>query len=457
MTKNTNQKPTGIPEDIDKIEEAFVLRHQQGWTMARIAKHFGASRKTILRWLALYTDKRSRYWMRTRFTRTRDRKYDDAVRNRIKELRQEVPTRPATTIHRLLQGELNVNSPSLQSVRRVLREEGLGRERTARRKNYIKFERSIPNDLWQIDFKGWNRIGHLGKLHLLAILDDMSRFVVAARWYVSSEEEHVLRILRTAFEQHGLPRQILSDNGSQFKSIIGENATRYYKILTMLGVEPIYHKPHHPETKGKLERWFGTVQTNFLPEGLHFVDTHPGATVEQFNQRFHEWLDWYNYKHVHYSLDGQAPGKLYVEHPKRFHRPLHVTIAWDKWVSGVMHRKVTKQGIISVDGKKYVLPDGFAGQDVEIRRSDGAIEVWSSGNHLETFSTIPDDEARIPHVTRLVAQAGTFKYKRKTYYIGYKDAHKLVKIQEAANGKDLLVYDGDILVARMAITDGTDY
>lgn len=451
-TSKTSKKKT-----VDKISQAFILRMQRNWKMARIAEHLGVSRRTIQRWLKMHADKDSRYWNPSPQVKRRSRRYGQVIRDRVVALREEAPVRPATTIHRMLRDELKSNCPSVQTIRRILREKGISRGKARRRKNYIKYERDFPNDLWQIDFKGWNFMDHLGKIHLLAILDDRSRYIVAARWYQSSEERHVIDLLRQSFLAHGLPNEILSDNGVQFKTMKGENSSRYYKLLDLLGVKAIYHAPHHPETKGKLERWFGTVQSNFIPEAKLRVENRPGMTLDQFNRMFERWLSWYNHEHAHSSLDGQTPAKVYKKHPERIERPLMVDIDWDAWETTWETRKVSKQGIISLGGKKYVLPSGHAGQRVEVRVLESTLEVYSAGTLVETFQSpcthSPDPDWKV----RKIAKAGTFKYKRLTYYVGYKNAHKIVRVQEAANGRDLLVYHDGALLARLEISQGTRY
>jgi transposase InsO family protein len=441
----------------DRIAQAFILRIQRKWKMEMIATHFGVSRRTIQRWLNLYADEKSRYWNPARHCRKKKKRYGRKVRERVAELRMDVQERPASSIHRMLKNELKGNCPSVQTVRRILREAGLSRGKPRRKKNYIKYERDFPNELWQIDFKGWSFFKNLGKLHLLAILDDRSRFIVAARWYRSSEERHVIDLLRQAFLDHGLPNEVLSDNGSQFKTIKGENSTRYYKLLALLGVKPIYHAPHHPETKGKLERWFGTVQSNFVPEARLRVEKQPSIKLDQYNRLFDRWLEWYNHEHSHSSLDGQAPAKVYLEHPKRIERALQVDMDWDQWESTWKTRKVTKQGIISFEGKKYVLPSGHAGQKVDVRVLENALEAYEGGTLVETFQLASSSTPGSPWVERKVAMAGTFKYKRCRYYVGYKNAHKIVRIIEATNGQDLLVYNDGILLTRIEKSQGTKY
>ncbi len=62
-----------------------------------------------------------------------------------------------------------------------------------------------------------------------------------------------------------------------------------------------------------------------------------------------------------------------------------------------------------------------------------------------------------PEGSRVQARSNTIKYKRKTYYVGYKNARKIIMVQEAANGKEILIYDGDDLIARLSKDDGSAY
>lgn len=205
---NMDEKKSRIVKDErDLIKEAFILKVQQGWSTNRIAKYMSVSPRTIQRWHQLYADKESRYWKGTRNKRERAPRYGKDIREKVLDMRRELPSRSASTIHRFLKAELGDNCPSVQSIRRYLREAGLVKERRYRDKNYITFEREFPNDLWQVDFKGWDLVGHMGKLHLLAFMDDCSRFVVGARWYMSDRAENVIHLLKRALESHGLPNE----------------------------------------------------------------------------------------------------------------------------------------------------------------------------------------------------------------------------------------------------------
>lgn len=68
--------------------------------------------------------------------------------------------------------------------------------------------------MWQIDIAGVQTIGHLQKLYLIAILDDCSRFIVAAKYFKIQKGVNVVQVVRDAIIAHGRPNQILADNGT---------------------------------------------------------------------------------------------------------------------------------------------------------------------------------------------------------------------------------------------------
>ena len=451
-----HKKLTKVKLD-DPIEAAFILRYQRHWTLSAIAGHLSVSKKTAGRYVRLYKDKGSRYWMGTRNKREQPRIYGDEIRDLVKQLKDEVPERSAITIREQLRQRLGEECPSVETIRRILRDLGLSKGSPRNRQGYVKFEREFPNDLWQIDFKGEDYFGHFGKLSLLAIIDDCSRFVIAARWCSTQEESNVILLLRDAFTQHGLPNEIVSDNGTQFRTLQGEPTTRYCRLLALVGVRVIFHAPNHPQSKGKLERWFGTVMSSFVPDARHLVTTNPNLTLAEFNAKFAGWLEWYNTRHAHSSLDRQAPVKVYMEHPNRVHRALEVIINWDAWISEVEDRKVNKQNIVSIEGKKYVLPPGHAGMRVRVRKLEDRYEIYSGDTLVDTILKRPSPSSPGDVVERVISHVGTFKFKRRAYYVGYMHAGKIVKIQLSATGKDFFVFHDDVFLTRMRIDDGSAY
>ncbi len=152
-----------------------------------------------------------------------------------------------------------------------------------------------------------------------------------------------------------------------------------------------------------------------------------------------------------------APAKVYLEHPRRIQRDLHATIDWDKWIGIFETRKVTKQGIVSVGGVAYTLKDGFAGREVEILRLPGKINVFSNGELVDTIPTPEAPGMSQPAETRRINKDGYLKFHKRMYKLGARYAHKAVRALATDDGRAVLVYDGDVLIARLDVNDGKPY
>lgn len=312
-----------------------------------LALKYGTSLRTIYRWVNAGKGGQVPDPHATIPKRSRPRKYPPEIFARIVALKEELPRRTAAGIEKILRQEFPGKGPSVSTVRKFLAASGLGPGDPAPRKGYVKFERKRPNDLWQLDIAGVQTVGHLGKLYLVAILDDCSRFVVAARYFQDQQGVNVLKVLRDAVMEYGCPNQVVTDKGRQFRNVIGELGTRYTRLLEVLGVQPIFARPSHPQTKGKLERWFGTVRSGFLTEARLAVERDPAMDLGTFNALFQEWLRRYNWDTPHRSLSGHCPpAEVYFNEEKRVNRPLQVIVDWNfKGRASANFNEIMHQGI----------------------------------------------------------------------------------------------------------------
>jgi Transposase and inactivated derivatives, IS30 family len=436
MKKNKNKS---------RKEEARELYHNQKLSVKELAFRYGKALRTIYRWIKNDDQEKSLDQHELEKKRKRIPKYPPEVFSRIIELKKELPQRSAPAIWMLLKKEPSDNTPSVPTIRKYIREQGLTYKRDPPGKGYIKFERNRPNDLWQIDIAGVQTIGHLGKLYLIALLDDHSRFIVAAEYFKNQKGLNVIKVIRNAVLAYGRPNQILADNGTQFRNIIGELGTKYTKLLEGLGIKPIFAKPNHPQTKGKLERWFGTVKQMFLGEARFFIQTHPEYTLPDFNLLLKDWVEWYNTKKPHRSLPGNNPPfKKFLETENRVFRPLEVKVNWNRWLHEVEQRRVTKYNEISYKSQKYQIPPGYAGTKVEVIEYEDKIEIYYRERLIISHAyNVPIVRERNK---RKITRSGTIMYKGKPYTIDYKLAGKTVEVQEINEGKNLLVYLNDVLL-----------
>jgi transposase InsO family protein len=349
-----------------------------------------------------------------------------------------------------LKKEFPTHTPSESTIRKHVREKGLTFKRDPPGKGYVKFERKRSNDLWQIDIAGVQTIGHLGKLYLIALLDDHSRFIVAAEYFKSQKGMNVNKIIRDAILAYGRPKQILADNGTQFRNLIGELGTKYTKLLESLDIQPIFATPRHPQTKGKLERWFGTVKQMFLIEARHEVKVTPNFTLTDLNRTFSHWLEWYNTEKPHRSLPKNAPpATRFFNSETRIFRPLRVKVNWNRWLNEVEKRKVTKYNEISYKSQKYTIPPGFMGTRVEVVEYPDKIEIYYRDQLIVSY---PYDVPLVKRrEKRKITHAGVIVYKGTPYTVDYKKAGKTVEVQEINDGKNLLVYLNGVLIKTLKL------
>jgi transposase InsO family protein len=433
-------------------EEVRELYHNRGLAIEKLAERYSISCRTVYRWLqrARLTDNTKRKTKRKKSIRRQ--KYPQEMYTRIVELKEEIPQRSAPMIERLLQTEFD-SIPCLSTIQKFLRNQGLVFKKKERQQGYISFQRAKPNDLWQIDIAGVQTVGHLRQIYLIALIDDCSRFVVAAEYFRTQKGVNVLKVIRDAVLSHGRPNEILADNGTQFRNVLGELGTKYTKLLEMLGIRPIFARSYHPETKGKIERWFGTVVHMFLPEARMFVTVNPKYSLKDFNQKFKKWVEWYNTKKPHWSLPHKTtPDKIYFESPDRIFRPLTVKVKWDKWLHESDQRKVTKYNTISYKGQKFEVPPGHIRAKVDVIEYEDKLELYHDDKLLIThLYDVLDHFKKNDRITRRIRINGTISYKGKDYSIDYKLGGRTVEVQEINQGKDLLVYLNGKLVKTLSL------
>lgn len=164
-----------------------------------------------------------------------------------------------------------------------------------------RFNRPHPNDLWQMDIMGFY-IRDAHKVYLVSALDDCSRMIVGWGLFREQTAENVLEVLRGGLVRFGAPREILTDQGAQFKHWGG--VTQFEKLLKKLKIEHIMARSHHPQTCGKIEAFHKSIHREL-------IDKEFFVTQEQAVEKIGRFMEHYNYGRPHSSLDGFTPSDRY--------------------------------------------------------------------------------------------------------------------------------------------------
>jgi hypothetical protein len=207
--------------------------------------------------------------------------------------------------------------------------------------------------MWQSDCMHGPRVlvdGKMRKSYLFAIIDDHSRLIPHAQFYLAENLESFRDCLLCAMEKRGLPRKLYVDNGAAFRS----HQLRYG--CARLGVALLHATPYTPEGKGKIERFFGSLRKRFLP-----LLEEP-LSLEELNAALSAWIDS-DYHHRVHSSTGQTPLERYLAHLSLL-RPAPKDLR--DYFRTPVRRKVDKDRTVSLNGKIYEAPLGLIGKMVTL-------------------------------------------------------------------------------------------
>jgi len=191
------------------------------------------------------------------------------------------------------------------TVARVLKEAGYESvERpTERHAPPVKrFERAKPNALWQTDLFTFVLKRQNRRLHMVAYMDDHSRFIVGWGLFSSPSTELVIAVLKEAVASCQAPEELLTDNGPQYVTWRGYG--KFAEACRGLGIKQIVARPRRPRTLGKVERFWGTLWREFLSAAI-FVDGRDAR------HRIGLFVEAYNFDRPHQGLEGLTPAERY--------------------------------------------------------------------------------------------------------------------------------------------------
>jgi putative transposase len=313
---------------------------------------------TVRSWIRAYEKSGQRLealYPHSRTDRGQARALDPETTVALIGLRREMPTAPVHTLIRTAR-QRGVVEPEQylaeSTVWRLLKREGLMQPSEQAAVDRRRFEAELPNDLWQSDVMHGPSVtvdGKNRKAYLIAFIDDMSRLVCHAQFYLSENLNSYLDALRQALLTRGLPRKLYVDNGPAFRSF------HLHQITASLGIALIHAKPYQPQGKGKVERFFRTVRADFLP-------ALRAKTLNDLNLALDGWLRdvYHNREH---SSTGQTPLGRYAAHcecvraaPKDL--PDHFRQQ--------ARRRVAKDRTVALQGRLFEAPVALIGKQITL-------------------------------------------------------------------------------------------
>ena len=374
-----------------------------GATITDVARRYGVDRTTLHHWLRRYANG-GLAALATRSSRpdTCPHQMDPAIEARLVVLRRSHPRWGPRTLRSKLADEFDP-APSRSAVYRALVRHQLiiPEQRKRSKDSYRRWERGRSMELWQMDVVSRIYLADGTALHCVTGLDDHSRFCVSAQLVTRATAQPVCDALLLALTRHGIPEEILTDNGRVFT---GKHQTKpatvlFDRICLNNGITHRLTAPYSPTTTGKIERLHRTMRREFFELATY-------DTLAETQDALDAWVEDYNQHRPHQSL-GDLPPIRRFELARR--DALEVI---DGEVSEVaptarksLARVVDDKGRVTILRFRYHVGRAYSGESVAISLENGLLSVHHRGVLVATHARrhLPEDDARFtdqPRVAR---------------------------------------------------------
>ena len=364
---------------VEQARMEFVLEAiSEESSISALCRKYGISRPTGYKWIERYM-KGEDLADRSHSPLTAAHRTKPEIEDLILETRARHPTWGGHKIVAFLSGKGYELLPAASTANAIIKRHGLiSAEQSEKHTPYKRFERELPNQLWQMDFKGHFSMSDGDRCHPLTITDDCSRKLICLDAYNNEQWKSVETSLLRVFSEYGLPEAILSDNGAPWGDS-KHGYTLFELWMMQLGVTPMHGRPLHPQTQGKEERFHRTLKEDVLKR-IAIADLNHAQRV------FDDYRIEYNAERPHAALNYDVPDKHYT--PSKRNLP-------EKWGepeydSGSTLRKVNYKGYISINRCRYYLSETLADRYIELGyMPDNTVKLYY-GNYL--IATINLDE-----------------------------------------------------------------
>jgi transposase InsO family protein len=349
------------------LRREFVsLASAPGANVRELCRRYGVSPTTGYKWIERGAEVGETYEDRSRRPLHSPKQTDVTMERKILEVRDAHPVWNPRKIRRVLQNR-GEHPPAASTIGQVLKRNGrISAAASEAAQPWQRFEHPAPNDLSQIDFKGFIETGQ-GRCYPLTMLDDHSRFSQILKACTNERTETVKAHLIDSFRRFGLPRQMSMDNGNPWGTPWGDRHTTLTAWLIRLGVRVSHARPRHPQTNGKEERFHRTLKAELL-------GTRWFSTLHELQRELDRWREVYNHERPHEAIGLEVPASRYTASNRSYPEQLP-PIVYD--TTDVV-RKVMSRGGIRFSGAEYYISKAFIGEHVALRATaeDGVWDVF---------------------------------------------------------------------------------
>ncbi len=287
---------------------------------------------------------------------------------------ENYPRKPSTIIYQELITEAIVG-PKDTSLATVNREVKRKRQLMKKPNQDIdkvmaRYERENINEVWCGDSSFGPNVtvnGEKRKTHIIAFIDDCSRFIVGIDIYLNDNTINLINTMKQAVKRHGVPKMFNFDNGSNYKSIDTQ------ETIANIHSSVHYCHPYSPVQKAKIERFFGTMKKQWMSKY-----NQSSVSLEQVKEDLLSYVEQYN-NTVHSSLNGKTPNQRFFDQADLI--KYLDTNEFNEAFMVRFERQASIDRVVTINSIEYELDPIFANKKVKFMATSDYKEIYAINPH----------------------------------------------------------------------------
>lgn len=287
---------------------------------------------------------------------------------------ENYPRKPSTIIYQELITEAIVG-PKDTSLATVNREVKRKRQLMKKPNQDIdkvmaRYERENINEVWCGDSSFGPNVtvnGEKRKTHIIAFIDDCSRFIVGIDIYLNDNTINLINTMKQAVKRHGVPKMFNFDNGSNYKSIDTQ------ETIANIHSSVHYCHPYSPVQKAKIERFFGTMKKQWMSKY-----NQSSVSLEQVKDDLLSYVEQYN-NTVHSSLNGKTPNQRFFDQADLI--KYLDTNEFNEAFMVRFERQASIDRVVTINSIEYELDPIFANKKVKFMATSDYKEIYAINPH----------------------------------------------------------------------------
>ena len=244
----------------------------------------------------------------------------------------------------------------LRKQRRIHKRDTIGAAIAAERletREVRGYEMDHVHSLWHLDFHHGSRPildqkGRWQKPLLLAILDDRSRLICHAQWYLDETAETLVHGVMQALQKRGLPRSLMTDNGA---AMISAEFTQGLERLSILHQPTL---PYSPYQNAKQEVFWAQVEGRLMA----MMEGVSDLTLEQINKATIAWVEFEYHRKMH-SETNATPLERLLKGPSVGRECPESSVLRQAFCMKVSRKQRKSDGTFTLDGTRFEVPSRY--------------------------------------------------------------------------------------------------